>query len=527
MALACVNADQIQEMVRVKYGKVAKNLKKQVEEASDRENSEDANESPDLRSELSHDLTHIKVDTIPGNSDINHFEKFLPNNWLKVYQANQKYLTDLVEEAKNFIQTTKSNLGKKVAVAYSGGKDSLCTLLLTVEALGPNFQIFFADTGLELPEILENTKITAELLGMGDKLLIKSAGNKFWELIDTFGPPSRDYRFCCHTLKAQQIIDIITELSGGERILVFLGQRRYESYTRSEEKRVYVNSFIPMQIAATPIREWNALELWLYTLFYPHFIDGKRIVAPVTHLYFEGFERLGCYLCPAASIHSMKLTSELYPDLVNKWNNWLSQYSEKYGFPKEWLQYGLWRFKNVNLMWKNTLKELGIKYDLKQTDRANPIQVSFTQGFSPCSFGGYSLKGRVNCVIDIDLIRPLLPIIKGESEIHEDMGVISIKHEDYLINLFTDGSFYIRLKEQNYDYDKVVHKLIGLIVKTHQCNGCGVCEKICTKHVIKVVTDDDSGIRRPIIPEELVDKCAQCGFCITHCPLYQKIKDNF
>ena len=110
---------------------------------------------------------------------------------------------------------------------------------------------------------------------MEQDLIIESAGEKFWELIETFGPPARDYRFCCHTLKAQQITKIINTIYDGNKVLVFLGQRQYESLNQSKEKLVYVNSFIPLQVAATPIKDWNALTLWLFLL-------NEKIISPET-----------------------------------------------------------------------------------------------------------------------------------------------------------------------------------------------------------------------------------------------------
>ena len=208
-AISSSNAESIEEMVKSGYGKVGKNIKKNIN----------------------------KEIIQPPKIEVNNAGSNKNTNWELVFSANSEHMEEIVREAKDFISKTKNFYNKEVAVAYSGGKDSLCTLLLAFDVLGPSFFIFFANTGLEFPETVENTKKIAELLNMSDNLIIKSAGKKFWELIEDFGPPARDYRFCCHALKSQQIMDIIEDIAKGDKILSFLGQRRYESFSRRDEKR--------------------------------------------------------------------------------------------------------------------------------------------------------------------------------------------------------------------------------------------------------------------------------------------------
>ena len=147
---------------------------------------------------------------------------------------------------------------------------------------------------------------------MQDQVHIRNAYDKFWDLIDHFGPPGRDYRFCCHGLKAQRINEIIDEVAPGEKFLSFLGQRRYESFSRAAEQRVYVNSFIPQQIAAAPIKNWNAMEVWLYILHYPHIVNNEQVKVPVNEMYYHEFERIGCYLCPASDLATLKGLREVH-----------------------------------------------------------------------------------------------------------------------------------------------------------------------------------------------------------------------
>ncbi len=61
--------------------------------------------------------------------------------------------------------TPQQNSDKTIAVSYSGGKDSLATLYLALEA-GLKPPIIFIDTGLEFPETVENVRMTAEKYGL-------------------------------------------------------------------------------------------------------------------------------------------------------------------------------------------------------------------------------------------------------------------------------------------------------------------------------------------------------------------------
>ena len=511
-ALTYTNFDEIEEMVKISHGKVARNFKKEI-------NKDFILDKANDKKEAEKDISIEKIENI--------FTNDYKSNWKIVYEFNKLHMEEMINEAKEFIIKTKRKQpeNRKMAVAYSGGKDSLCVLLLAFDALGANFKIFFADTGLELPEIFANTHEVARILGMEDKLHIKGAGNKFWEIIESFGPPSRDYRFCCHTLKAQQISALIEEIADGEKILSFLGQRRYESYNRAAEKRVYVNSFIPLQIAAAPIKEWNALEVWLYLLYHQHKVNGNITNIPITELYFEGFERLGCYLCPASNLHSLNLTTELHPELMNKWYDWLKEYSKKYNYPEEWFKFGLWRYKQTNKQWRDELKRKGIKYEPKPRNDFEDVKISITKGFSPCVKGGYSTKGRVSIAVDLDLVNKIIGIIDGNSEFHDDLGVITIKNKKYKINIFSDGSFFIRVKDKFFKMDKLVKKVVGIILRSQLCNGCNTCVTICPEKIQRIKKDEDKKIVYPYIAKSDISKCTHCFNCNTHCSIYQKFRD--
>ena len=438
------------------------------------------------------------------------------------YRANHTFLAKKIEKSEKFIKQTVESINKPVAVAYSGGKDSLGVLLLVWRALGPNFKIFFADTGLELPEVLENVHLISQTLGMESELIIKSAGEKFWEIVENFGPPGRDFRFCCHSLKAQQIMDLINTMYGGEKVLSFLGQRQYESLSRAQSKTVYVNTFIPLQIAATPIKKWNSLTLWLFLLFEPVFdaTGEKPLDVPITRLYFQGQERLGCYLCPAASLASFSLLKETHPKMMDRWQGFLENYAQKHGLPSEWISLGLWRFKRLNPQWQNIVDSLGISLTPELSEDLSNIQLHIAKGFSPCLQDGYSVKGRFSRPLDLESLMNYMPALTSQIDYDAELNVISLKgvfkRIDYKLNLFADGSFFLHSLSKDFNYEKVIIFLATTLYRANLCNHCGTCTAIC---VHKAIITLENGIR--IDP----DLCKNCQQCITHCPFYANAKE--
>lgn len=483
------------------------------------------------------------------NYDLNLHQHILLNLF-HVYAANISFVRTEINKAVRFIHRTKSKVNKSAAVAYSGGKDSLAVLLLVYRALGPNFKIFFANTGLELPEVEQNVQLVSQALQMEEKLIIRHAENTFWELLPTFGPPGRDYRYCCHSLKAQQIMELINELYEGDKVLSFLGQRQYESLNRAQSKKLYVNSFIPLQISATPIKSWISLLLWVFLLCEPVFNDSflksiqksvepnnepnnlqekepmseqflemlidSTIDTPITPLYFAGHERLGCYLCPASNLATFSRLQDTHPKKHDAWFSYLSKYAEKYNLPSEWVDLGLWRYKKLPKQWKNLLKERQITYKFQNSSPSHDLHISITKGFSPCLQTGYSVKGRFSQVIDLPNLVSFLPALTSTFEYDSELEVISgngkFKQIPFRFNLFSDGSVFLLSPERNFDYQAWFRYFFTTVYRSFFCNQCKTCINVCPTNAIII-----NGEQVKIQPE----RCSSCKKCITHCPYFQ------
>ncbi|MEM4528249.1 MAG: phosphoadenosine phosphosulfate reductase family protein [Desulfurococcaceae archaeon] len=254
-----------------------------------------------------------------------------PANMYDAVKRNGKGLSMLEDRSIKFLKKIASKYPLPLTVSFSGGKDSLVALDLACKAIG-DVQLVFNDTGLELPQTLENVETVATRYGL--KLHIALAGDIFWKAIEVFGPPGKDYRWCCKITKLLPIAKLMRAICpmGGLNVV---GQRAYESLDRSKSPLVWRNRWIPHMVSTTPIQHWGQLECWLYIF---------RYRLPYNKLYEHGFDRLGCYLCPSSALAEFKDIEKMFPDLWQKWIEVLEKWRQKLNLPRSWIDLGLWRW---------------------------------------------------------------------------------------------------------------------------------------------------------------------------------------
>ncbi len=164
-----------------------------------------------------------------------------------------------------------------VNVSFSGGKDSTAVLHLARKA--GVAKAFFIDTTLEFPETLEFVRSQAVEV-------IEKAGD-FWQAVEKAGPPGKDNRWCCKFQKLRPLKLYLAEV--GPCVTV-QGNRWYESWNRAGLEEASQNPDNPLQLNISPIRNWRALEVFLFLWWQK---------AEMNPLYEQGIERIGCFLCPA------------------------------------------------------------------------------------------------------------------------------------------------------------------------------------------------------------------------------------
>ncbi|WP_456473025.1 phosphoadenosine phosphosulfate reductase domain-containing protein [Methanocaldococcus sp.] len=274
----------------------------------------------------------IKSDNENENYEPKKIYNSLEEAFKIMVEANKGVIESYEKNAIGFIKNTYEKLKKPVMVAFSGGKDSLATLILTLKALGKNIDVVFIDTGLEFEETLKNVEEVEKYYNIK---IIRLKGEDFWEKVKEYGIPSRDDRWCSKICKLEPLKKFIEE-NYKDDVLAFVGIRKYESFSRAKKRMIYRNTYIKKQINALPIYHWSSLHVWIYLL---------KENAPYNKLYEKGFDRIGCFICPAMEMGEMDKIKKEFPELWIKWENILKEYAKKNNLGEEWIKKGLWRWK--------------------------------------------------------------------------------------------------------------------------------------------------------------------------------------
>jgi phosphoadenosine phosphosulfate reductase len=173
-------------------------------------------------------------------------------------------------------------------LAFSGGKDSMVIYDLAVRA-GVKFDAHFSRTTVDPPEVLSFIREHyPDVIWEKPKLSMFELIRKKKML------PTRIIRFCCSELKE----------IGGRGRLVMTGIRKEESTNRKNRQIYDESTRHPGKFFLHPIVDWTTLDVWDY-------IRGRKL--PYCSLYDEGYNRIGCILCPFLSIKAKERDIEKYP----------------------------------------------------------------------------------------------------------------------------------------------------------------------------------------------------------------------
>jgi len=406
--------------------------------------------------------------------------------WEDVLEANDKVMKRRAAEARDFISKIARESGLPVAVSYSGGKDSLATLLLVLDA-GIKPSLIFVDTGLEFAQTRMNVAEVGRRYDL--EVISENAGDSFWKNLPRFGPPAKDFRWCCKTCKLGPATQLIQKhFPGG--VLSFIGQRAYESQQRAQKGRVWRNPWTPNQLAASPIQKWSALHVWFYLM-------AKK--APVNELYEKGLERIGCFMCPASDLAELRLVRRLCPEYA-RWQNFLEDYAIRSSCPREWLEYDLWRWKRTP---KSVLDEIGVAdiHPSGAPSETSDLEFRSTSGYNPC-VEGLSMEGVFSRTLDMGRVANMMNII-GEVTTSPDGGIA----ETMSITVFKEGPVMIKARDEK-ELVKKGKLLKEVVFRAMNCAGCGICLARCPTDSLslegQVVVDTRS--------------CTHCAACLGPCP---------
>jgi phosphoadenosine phosphosulfate reductase len=260
----------------------------------------------------------------------NNIDKVLKNNKNKTYeeeiQENKDRLIKLENETiKHTINFIKQYPEYEIRDAHSGGKDSDVLYHILNNKIFPlldvdDYKIDFNNTTNDTAQTYLHVKFDLD----GDKLEIHNPkkGIHKWIAEDkNYFLPSVTVRNCCSTYKEGRMKDYLDK--DGKYILL-LGMRKDESSKRSKydwdlNKVMGEKSNVPDNWKRfLPLVNWTDADIWLYIL-----MNNIKI----NEMYYKGYNRCGCLICPYASDYVDLLTQKYYP---HQWERWMKLVEKNY-----------------------------------------------------------------------------------------------------------------------------------------------------------------------------------------------------
>ncbi len=213
------------------------------------------------------------------NEDLDHYNIDLD----KLIRNNITYLQIFEKISINFLKQFKDY--DTIVIPWSGGKDSTAVLLMALKVFPKDkLRIIYSDTGLEFSQ---TSKYINELAKRFKIEVIREYAGIDKELLNGKPLPTHDYRWCTG-LKLEALRRGIRKYSSG-KVLILTGDRDVESEKRAKRPLIRKDNEIEATVA-TPIKFWCTLHVQLYLLAHN---------VKLNPLYYHGFYRIGCYICPA------------------------------------------------------------------------------------------------------------------------------------------------------------------------------------------------------------------------------------
>jgi len=427
-----------------------------------------------------------------------------------VIDVNRPEIEKKAERARKFIWKVYEKYGstRKIIVSYSGGKDSLVVLDLALETLR-DFYVIFNDTTLELPDTYKNVHEVECKVGV--PIYWARAVANFTDIVKQYAPPARDFRYCCKMLKLAPISALLNKIAPSGSVSI-VGQRKYESSLRARLPPVAQSRWVANTIVAAPVNEWTSLHIWLYIL-------DKEL--PYNRAYEKGFDRIGCWVCPANELAEIELAKMWYPELYSWWTSLLEEIRSELRLPDIWTRLGLWRWRGKYPGDLRRFIELNIRKVKPETIleeyRSTCTLIDISGGDRVLYV--HLRRLRVSLETLCDRLANLLSTLKRIE--HVSTEVVSSEEVSLILKLQDEINYSIKVVKSGSEWSVVevqlspvpdrdlVIELLRVLARAAYCTGCGLCETWCRVGAVSVLSS------RIVVDRS---RCSKCGICNLVCP---------
>ena len=199
-------------------------------------------------------------------------------------------------EAVDFLREYEPPEGYQLS--FSGGKDSIVMRHLA-DLAGVKYKALFNCTTIDPPQIYSFIR-----KHYPDTTWHYPKEN-FFKLVEKNGPAWRKVRWCCRLLKESG------DIPGFMHILI--GIRSEESAARAKRKRIQPDIKGTGKTYYAPIHKWKEWQIWEHI---------ERYSLPYPSLYDNGFNRVGCKICPLTfgisrpAMSRLQKAKSLYPHFI-------------------------------------------------------------------------------------------------------------------------------------------------------------------------------------------------------------------
>ena len=188
-------------------------------------------------------------------------------------------LADKIAKSKEVLKESLERFSGKIALAWTGGKDSTTTLHMLRDLCGGKVPIpvLNIDTSVKFKEIYE---FRDSLAREWDLNLIIARNDEALKSIKI----AEDKEECCLRLKAEMIADSIVK-HGWQALITGM---RWDEQPEREKEEYFSFRDTPPHTRVHPILHFAEMDIWQY-------INDHQV--PYCSLYRRGYRSLGCEPC--------------------------------------------------------------------------------------------------------------------------------------------------------------------------------------------------------------------------------------